>query len=108
MHDISKSGWKRYRKKIGDWQERYMEQLIKGYALCLSSDCTASEKFWELERRIQKDKKHPGVLIDIQKSSMLYDILHLIDFHVITMEDLKDFSEDLQEDIQFFLGIRNS
>ena len=70
MHDISKSDWKRYRKKIGDWQERYMEQLIKGYALCLSSDCTASEKFWELERRIQKDKKHPGVLIDIQKSSM--------------------------------------
>lgn len=108
MHDISKSDWKRYRKKIGDWQERYMEQLIKGYALCLSSDCTASEKFWELERRIQKDKKHPGVLIGIQKSSMLYDILHLIDSNVITMEDLKDFSEDLQEDIQFFLGIRNS
>lgn len=48
------------------------------------------------------------MLIDIQKSSMLYDILHLIDSNVITMEDLKDFSEDLQEDIQFFLGIRNS
>ncbi|MGM9540988.1 multidrug transporter [Anaerovibrio sp.] len=103
MHDISKGDWKKYREKIGDWQERYIEQLIKGYALCLSGDCTASEKFWELERRIKKDKKHLGVLIDVQKSSMLCDILHLINSNVITMEDLKDFSEDLQEDIQFFL-----
>lgn len=103
MHDISKSDWKKYQEKIGDWQERYMERLVKEYIVYLSSDCPASEKFWELEKRIKRDKKNPGVLIELRKSDAIYDLLHLIRYKVITMDDLKDFSVELQEDIKEFM-----
>ena len=31
MYEISKSDWKKYREKIGIWQENYMERLLKEY-----------------------------------------------------------------------------
>ena len=55
--DISKKDWKLYREKLPGWQERYMEGLVKEYIDILSSDeKEASDKFWELEERIKKDK----------------------------------------------------
>ncbi len=39
-----------------------MEGLVKEYANFLNDDKKpASEKFWELEKRIKEDKRHPGV-----------------------------------------------
>ena len=102
--DISKKDWKLYREKLPGWQERYMEKLVKEYIEMLSNDDKpASEKFWELEERIKKDKKHPGVLIEVRKSNALYDIIRFIALDVITYDDLADFSEDLKKDIEFLL-----
>ena len=103
MNDISKSDWKIFREKIGDWQERYMERLMKEYITYLSSDRPASEKFWELEKKIKRDKKNPGVLIEMRKSDAMYDLVHLIRYKVIKMDDLKDFSAELQEEIKEFM-----
>ena len=102
--DISKKDWKLYREKLPGWQERYMEKLVKEYIEMLSNDDKpASEKFWELEERIKKDKKHPGVLIEVRKSNALYDIIRFIALDVITYDDIADFSEDLKKDIEFLL-----
>ena len=102
--DISKKDWKLYREKLPGWQERYMEGLVEEYINILSSDeKEASDKFWELEERIKKDKKHPGVLIEVRKSNALYDIIRFIALDVITYDDLADFSEDLKKDIEFLL-----
>ncbi len=61
--EISKKDWKLFREKFVRWQENYMERLTKEYiALLSSNDKEASEKFWELEKRIKKDRKHPGVI----------------------------------------------
>lgn len=49
MYEVSKSDWKLFREKIGEWQESYMERLVEKYIKFLSSDKAASEKFWELE-----------------------------------------------------------
>lgn len=57
MTEISKSDWKKYREKISDWQEHYMERLIEEYITFLRSGQLASDKFWELEKRIKQDKK---------------------------------------------------
>ena len=59
--EISKADWKLYRERVSDWQEHYMEQLIKEYVELLTSPGNASDHFWELEKRIKQDKKHPGV-----------------------------------------------
>ena len=58
--EISKADWKLYRERVSDWQEHYMEQLIKEYVELLTSPGNASDHFWELEKRIKQDKKHPG------------------------------------------------
>lgn len=52
MVEPSKRDWKLYKGKIGEWQEHYMENLIREYANYLHSDLPASVKFWEMEKRI--------------------------------------------------------
>lgn len=44
--DISKSDWKLFRMKLADWQEKYMERLIKEYVTALTD-----------ETRLASDKK---------------------------------------------------
>ena len=55
--EIKKSDWKLFGERLPEWQEHYMEQLEKQYVDLLQSDAPASEKFWELEKRIKRDKK---------------------------------------------------
>ncbi len=101
--EISKSDWKKYREKISGWQEHYMERLVEEYITFLSSDQPASDKFWELEKRIKQDKKCPGVLIEMRKSSAIYDIVRLIGDKVISLDDFEEFSDDLKEAVKFLI-----
>ena len=101
--EVSKSDWKLFRTHIAKWQENYMERLLQEYVELLSGAENASEKFWKLEERIKRDKKHPGVLIELRKSNMIYDIVSLINFGVITTSDLDEFSKELKEDVNFLL-----
>ncbi len=103
--EISKRDWKLYREKIPGWQENYMSRLNDEYIALLSADDKdPSEKFWELEKRIKRDRRHPGVLIEMQKSSAMYDIVRLIRLDVITYDDLSDFSDDLRQAIKMMLA----
>ena len=104
MVEPSKRDWKLFREKIGDWQEHYMEKLVKEYADYLCSDLPASTKFWEMEKRIRKDKKTPGVCIELSKSSMFWDVAQLISDEVISMEDLAEFSDGLKEAVALILN----
>lgn len=103
MVEPSKKDWKLYREKIGGWQEHYMERLVKEYADYLYSDLPASTKFWEIEKRIRRDRKTPGVCIQLRKSSMFWDIAEMINDTVISMDDLKEFSDDLKEAVALIL-----
>lgn len=100
----TKKDWKLYRERIGDWQETYMEKLMQEYVEYLQEDLPASDKFWELEKRIKNDKKKPGVLIELHKSSMIWDIAGLIHDDVITVKDLEGFSNELVEAIKVILN----
>ncbi|MBQ3544318.1 MAG: hypothetical protein IJA34_04945 [Lachnospiraceae bacterium] len=46
--EVSKSDWKLFRARIGDWQESYMERLLQEYVELLSGEENASEKFWKV------------------------------------------------------------
>ena len=74
MVEISKHDWKLFRERVPQWQEHYMERLIKEYIDLLSSPGNASYHFWELEKRIKQDKKNPGVLIEMRRSTAIWDI----------------------------------
>ena len=103
--DISKSDWKLFREKLPEWQENYMEGLVRDYAALLSdTDKEASDKFWELEKRIKADKRHPGVIMEMCKSDAIWNIASLIKLKVITYDDLEEFSPDLKEVIKLLLS----
>lgn len=102
--EISKSDWKLFRAKIAGWQENYMDRLNQEYIALLSGDANPSDKFWALEDRIRKDRKSPGVVIDMRRSEMIYDLAGLIYDKVIGFEDLDGFSDELKEAVKLVLG----
>ena len=95
MIEISKADWKLFRERVPIWQERYMEQLTKEYINLLSSPGYASAHFWELEKRINKDRKHPGVILEMRKSKAVWDIVGFLRQDIISWEDLEGFSQEL-------------
>lgn len=81
-----------------------MERLTKEYVELLNSPGNASDHFWALEKRIKQDKKHPGVLIEMRKSTAIWDIAMYVRGAVITMDDLKGFSDDLIDAVKLILS----
>ena len=78
-----------------------MSCLIEGYITLLSAeDKKASNKFWGLEKKINTDRRHPGVILNMSKSEAIYNIIRL---GVIAYDDLADFSEDLQMSVKLIL-----
>ena len=63
--------WKLFRSKIASWQEDYMARLNREYVDILSGEGDASDKFWKLEKRINRDKRSPGVIIRLRKQDLL-------------------------------------
>ena len=98
--EISKRDWKLYKERVPEWQERYMEKLLKQYIKLLSSRENALERFWKLEKKIKQDKKHPGVCIELRKSDAIWDIAIFVKKKVITMDDLDEFSDDLKKAVR--------
>ena len=104
MVDISKADWKLFRERVPEWQEQYMERLTKKYIKLLSSPGNASDHFWELEKRIKNDKKHPGVILEMSKSEAIWDIAIFIKKKVISLKDLEGFSQELIDSVTEILN----
>ena len=96
MRDFSEKDWKLFRKKLPDWQEDYMERLCKEYIDLLSSDINASNRFWELDKRIKADSKKTGVIAIMSRSKMIFNIADLVNDGAISMDDLEEFSDDVK------------
>lgn len=99
--EISKQDWALYRRKMPIWQESYMERLCKEYAEILTSGEQASDRFWKLRERIKEDRKNTGVMAKMSRSSMIMNLVNLIGEGAITLEDLAEFSEEVQERVRF-------
>ena len=104
MAEISKADWKLFCERVSEWQEHYMERLTKKYIELLSSPGNASDHFWELEKRIKSDRKHPGVMLEMRKSEAIWDIAIFIKKKVITLKDLEGFSMELIDSVSELLN----
>ena len=80
------------------------KNLTKEHVNLLTSPGNASDHFWELEKRIKQDKKHPGVLIELRKSTAIWDIAYFVRDKIITLDDLEGFSEDLIDAVKLILS----
>ena len=63
-----------FRERIAGWQEAYIGRPNREYIELLSRDGSEAEKFWELYRRIRRDKRNTGVLIEMRRSELLTDL----------------------------------
>ena len=106
QRQVNESDWKLFRSRLPGWQEAYMARLNKEYIELLSGPGPASEKFWELEKRIRRDKKSGGVIMEMRRSIMDMNILSLIADGVIGLDDLEGFSDDLRERMSFIMRDR--
>ena len=52
----------------------YIGRLNREYIELLSRDGSEAEKFWKLYRRIRRDKRNTGVLIEMCRSELLTDL----------------------------------
>ena len=86
-------------KKIAGWQEAYIGRLNREYIELLSRDGSEAEKFWELYRRIRRDKRNTGVQAEMRNSEILANLCRLVNEGVIGYDDLDGFSEELREDV---------
>lgn len=100
-YGFTKKDWALFREKVADWQEAYMNKLNKKYIELLNGEGKPSEKFWALENRIRNDKKDTGVQLRMSRSNCISNIVSLLNEGAITMDDLKEFSDELKETIYF-------
>lgn len=47
--------WKLFKKKLGGWQEAYMDRLIEEYKDILNSDASSFDKYCTLRKKIYDD-----------------------------------------------------
>ena len=102
-HEVNEQDWKLFRKRLPEWQERYAEKLIHGYLEMLTSDTPAMDRFWLLGKRIRQDQQHTGIQLPFRmsRSNMEHNLLSLLQNHVIEMDDLEGFSEELQDQFRY-------
>ena len=103
MIDVKESDWKLFRKRVPGWQEAWMDELNREYIALLESDGQPSDKFWELEKSIRRDRQSVGVVIDMRRSMMTVGIMRLLGDGVISLDDLDGFSEELVEKMRYLM-----
>ncbi len=81
----TESDWKLFRKRLPEWQEAYIEKLIRKYLALLSKNTNPTDRFWKLEQMITIDKKDPGVILtDICRSRLAMHLKRLYAGGIIT------------------------
>ena len=103
--EISKQDWALFKNKVPVWQEYNMAKLIQNYVQLLQDEkMDASDRFWELEKRISKDRRTPGVVIELHKDSMLWDLARFVSDGLVSEEELAEFSEDVRDAVGLILS----
>lgn len=100
---IKEADWRLFRSRLPIWQEAYMERLNREYIALLSGTGPASEKFWELEKRMREDKRRGGVVMRMSRSNMELNLLSLLSDGVISTADLDGFSKEVREKLALVL-----
>lgn len=93
---VKESDWIIFRHKVGDWQEDAMEKLNREYIEILSLNRKASENYWTLLEKIDQDRSKTTLKIQMRRSKLIENILALIKEGTISLDDLTDFSDELQ------------
>jgi len=99
MYDIKESDRMLFRKLLPKWLERFMERLLGGYAKMIAGQGLASDRFWKLQERLQKDVRKVGVRAELKRSVMVINLRSLLHEGAISKDDLDGFSDELRQSL---------
>ena len=97
MYSVKESDWKLFKKLLPEWQERFIGRLLGEYSTMLAGQGLASDKFWRLQKRLQKDVRKVGVCAEMSRSVMDMNLRSLLLEGAISKDDLDGFSEELRQ-----------
>ena len=98
--------WKLFRKKLPDWQERFMDRLNHEYKDIIDGPGLPSTKFWALEKRLRNDQRKRGVQAEISRSRLVENMGFLLAEGAISLDDLAEFSDEMIAQAKLWAGIK--
>ena len=98
--------WKLFRKKLPDWQERFMDRLNHEYKDIIDGPGLPSGKFWALEKRLRNDQRKTGVREEISRSLLVKNMGCLLMEGAISLDDLAEFSDEMIAQAKLWAGIK--
>lgn len=101
------SDWKLFRKIVPGLRERYLKEKNRDLLMILTDpEKTPTEQFWNTEEKIRKEGKVLVECLDGHRRSRMFEYMALMySYGMLKEEDLKDFSDELQERLKQFLKI---
>ena len=99
MYSVKESDWKLFKKLLTEWQERFIGRLLGEYSTMLAGQGLASDKFWRLQKRLQRDVRKVGVCAEMRRSVMDMNLRSLLLEGAISKDDLDGFSEELRQSL---------
>ena len=106
---VKESDWKRFREMVPELRENYLERKNRELARILSNPKkTPAEQFWDTFEKMGKERK---ILVDCldghSRSRMFMSMALMRRYGMLKKEQLKQFSDELQEDLDRFLSIND-
>lgn len=109
---MSEKDWKLFSKKYYEWKERYAAGIIEKYKELLDSEESATDKFFKLQEQIHKDSHSTVFRLPrrFSRNDMYLNIMALLNSKIISIDDLSEFSEELQDYAKAILlvGVTNN
>lgn len=102
------SDWKQFRDMVEFLKERYLKETnLKLNQILTDSKRTATDQFWDTFEEMKKEKKILQDCLDRHSRSQMYlSMLLMLRYGMLKKEDLKGFSEELQEQLITHLNMK--
>ena len=99
--DPKESDWKRYRDMVEFLKERYLKETNQRLSAILTDgNRSATDQFWDTFNEMKEKKKVLQDCLDRHSRSYMYlSMLLMLRHGMLKEEDLKGFSEELQEQL---------
>ena len=97
----NESDWKQFRSMVEFLRERYLKETNQQLAQIITdTERTPTNQFWDTFEKMKKEKKILEECLDgHSRSRMHMSMLLMLRYGMLKEEDLKGFSEELQEQL---------
>lgn len=93
-----------FSRKVDQWVERYYRIKNEDYRRILDGKSLDSKKWWNLHKQMKKDIHFLDEATEMSRSHLVQDLLYFYISGTISREELRAFSEDMQQSVMWELG----